>query len=193
MTKVGQKFVLKIRGDDAESMKSQIIALAKLAGVLTAPEEALPNVEVSLPARLDGIGLDELKAYVCERLNHEGFEVTITAREEPKPPGKKGRKKIVDAETAARKLKGNGEDAPEPNFEAQGSDDGDDEVDPAAARDWVIGALSKRFENPTERSKVTDFSNRMSKKYGKSGEKLSLLPTEAFPAILVAMQKEFGA
>jgi hypothetical protein len=192
MTKAGQKFVLKIVGGDAQTMKSQIEMLAKLTGEVLSPDQ-VSNVEVSLPALLDGMNSDEFVKYVRERLMREGFDIEITARDpEPKPEvkGKRGRRLMVDAETAARKLKGNGEAAAEPNFEQT---DAPAEIDAEGARQQVIGFLSKEFEIPEQRPKVTDFSNRQSKKHGKSGEKLSLLPTEAFPAILVAMKKEFGA
>ena len=189
---LGPKLIVKLNGD-ADAIKAQVKTLAGIVGVVIEPDEKLPNVEVSMAAVLDGTSLEELREYVQERFRREGIEVSFTAAEvkpEPKLDKKKktGRPPLVDTETAARKLKekGNGEDA-QPNFEQT------DEVDAEGARAQVITFLSKQFEIPAQRPRVTDFSTRMGKKFGKSGEKLSLLPTEAFPAILIAMEKEFGA
>ena len=183
-------FVLSIQADDFETFRADV---GRFADMISPPaqdaekvSEEVPDAAASLRKILDETSLDDLHRIVAERFDREGFEVAIVAKpsppaeeppEEPpadKPPAKKrkGRPPLVDADTATRKL--------------QGVD-----ADPEADRAHVIAELSQRFNDPVQRAAVTEFSSRMSSRFSKDGEKLSLLPTEVFPEIRAEYEKEF--
>jgi hypothetical protein len=176
---------LKITGDDVDAFRAQWRKLVEWDKEMSTPVAPPPST-----ADLNAM-IDTLRAAGFDVINATQKPLSLpesaAAAEEPaKGKKSKGRPPLVDTETAQKRLKGNGDGADIPGSPPQ------QESDPETDRQHVLAVLSKLFNNPGHKAKVTEFSAKMSQEHG-GGEKLSMLPTDKFPAIRTEMEKTFGA
>lgn len=207
---------IEIFADNNSTLAGDLEYLASLVQPLAASQDGPPDVTLNLRQALKGAPLDVVREVVNEIFDAQGFEVVIKDRQEaapadqggppeaepteaPKTTRKRGgRPPLVDAKTAAEKLKGNGADAPaevgplgQPPY-----DDDDDPLginppasNPEADRDYVLEGLGKIIADPKRKAQAMTFAARMAKENGT--DKLTKLGAEKFPTIRAEMEKEF--
>ncbi len=199
---------LELFGETIEQFTAELKALAELIRPVV-NADPLIGVNVSVGA-VENASLDQLRELVVRRFDAEGYEVTFSLRD-PAPAAeqgpapetaspvapprrrKGGRPPLVDAETAAKTLKGgNGADPhPEPEPEADFEQpDANARSDPQADRAFVMKTLSAFFKDPATKDRVTAFTTRMAS--ANDGVKVSELPIERFPLVRKEMEAEFG-
>jgi hypothetical protein len=175
---------LKITGDDVDAFRAQWRKLVEWDKEMSAPAAPPPST-TDLNAMIDALraaGFDVVNVMKKPL----GLAESAAAEEPAKGKKSKGRPPLVDTETAQKRLKGNGAGVDAPDGPPE------QESDPETDRQHVLAVLSKLFNDPGHKAKVTEFSAKMSQEHG-DGEKLSMLPTDKFPAIRAEMEKTFGA
>lgn len=205
---------IEIFADNNSALAGDLEYLASLVQPLAAAQDGPPDVTLNLRQTLKGAPLDVVREIVNEIFDAQGFEVVIKDRQEaapadqggppeaepteaPKTPRKRGgRPPLVDAKTAAEKLKGNGADAAEAKkaaFDALYGEESEPEAVPEPApeadRDFVLEGLGKIIADPKRKAQAMTFAARMAKENGT--DKLTKLGAEKFPAIRIEMEKEF--
>ena len=198
---------IEIFADNNSALAGDLEYLASLVQPLTASQDGPPDVTLNLRQALKGAPLDVVREVVNEIFDAQGFEVVIKDRQEaapadqggppeaepteaPKTTRKRGgRPPLVDAKTAAEKLKGNGADTPvtEPEVDPLGPPD--DEPTPEADRDYVLEGLGKMIADPKLKQPALAFAAKAAKEHGT--DKLTKLSADKFPTIRAEMEKEF--